>query len=246
MQIYIGLDDTDNADSRGTGHLARQLAASLAEAGLAEPTGVTRHQLLVCPLIPYTSHNSAACITARVSDTDLDRTAAHCRTFLLAHSAPGADAGLCLAGQDTVSAEVVAFGEGAKQRVLAVEEAWELASRCGLLLEGLTGTRLGVIGALAGVGLCQGGEDGRFLWLPGLRELAGIHPAAALRDQLCLGSIRTLQGTEVPAAELVELGSWPRPLLRGGEAVLFVEEATSDEHCQWRVLAKEPLKHLSA
>ncbi len=54
--IYVGLDDTDNKTSRGTGYLARMVAASLSDR--FKVWGVTRHQLLVDPRVPYTSHNS--------------------------------------------------------------------------------------------------------------------------------------------------------------------------------------------
>lgn len=246
MEVYIGVDDTDNIDSRGTGFLARQLGASLRQAGLAEVGGITRHQLLVSPRIPYTSHNSAACLAGRLREADREGVAAHCRDFLLAHSAPGADTGMCLAAHSEVSAAVVAFGQRAKRAVLSADEALALGARCGLLLEGLTGTGLGVIGALAGVGLCCGGEDGRFLWLEGLRELSGVYRAGDLLDQVPIAAIRTPQGKEVPPSGLVEVGPWPRPLLSGGQAVLLVEEAVGDEGCQWRVLAKESVKHLSA
>ncbi|WP_041355139.1 hypothetical protein [Nitrosococcus halophilus] len=60
-RYFIGIDDTDNRESRGTGYRARTLGAQLEEKGLAILEGVTRHQLLVSPAIPYTSHNSAAC-----------------------------------------------------------------------------------------------------------------------------------------------------------------------------------------
>ena len=60
MRYLIGIDDTDNLESRGTGHRARQLAQFLID--LAEPLRITRHQLLVVPEIPYTSHNSSAAI----------------------------------------------------------------------------------------------------------------------------------------------------------------------------------------
>ena len=60
MNIFIGIDDTDNLESRGTGRLARSIAADLGKT--YDLYGVTRHQLLVHPDIPYTSHNSAAVI----------------------------------------------------------------------------------------------------------------------------------------------------------------------------------------
>lgn len=246
MEVYIGVDDTDARDSRGTGFLARQLGASLRQAGLAEIRGITRHQLLVSPRIPYTSHNSAACLAGRLREADRVEAAAHCRDFVLAHSAPGSDAGLCLTARPEVSEAVLAFGARAKREVLSGEEALDLGARCGLLLQGLTGTGLGVIGALAGVGLCCGGEDGRFLWLEGLRELNGVYRADVLKELVPIAAVRTLQGEEIPPSDLVEVGTWPRPLLKGGGAVLLVEEKTSDENCQWRVLDKESVKHLSA
>ena len=67
IDLLIGIDDTDNLDTRGTGYRARTLAQGLVDAGLAAVHGITRHQLLVDPRIPYTSHNSSACLqtTAR-------------------------------------------------------------------------------------------------------------------------------------------------------------------------------------
>jgi hypothetical protein len=64
MTVFIGLDDTDNLESRGTGWLARDIAAELSAD--YPVVGVTRHQLLVDPRVPYTSHNSSAAITLDV------------------------------------------------------------------------------------------------------------------------------------------------------------------------------------
>ncbi len=48
----IGIDDTDNLESRGTGHRVRWLGDLLAREDLADIKGITRHQLLVDPRIP--------------------------------------------------------------------------------------------------------------------------------------------------------------------------------------------------
>ena len=58
--IYIALDDTDMLDTRGTGHLAREIAAQLAET--YPLIGVTRHQLSSDPRVPCTHKNSSAVI----------------------------------------------------------------------------------------------------------------------------------------------------------------------------------------
>ena len=62
MSLFlIGIDDTDNQTSPGTGQLARRLAAEASTRG-AVNRGITRHQFLVDGRIPYTSHNSGACV----------------------------------------------------------------------------------------------------------------------------------------------------------------------------------------
>jgi hypothetical protein len=242
VRVLIGLDDTDNLESRGTGHLARQLAAWLAGQNLASPFGITRHQLLVSPLIPYTSHNSSACLEAEVAPDGLERLAAACSEYVARESAPGADAGLCLAPWERIGEPARLFGESAKREVLEMDRALGLAQETGLFLEGLSGTRGGVIGALAAVGLRAGGEDGRFLWLPGLRELSGQAPLEQLRA-VGIEAVLTLEGN--PVQEPVEVGDWPRPLLKGGRAILLVEEVRVDGKSIWRTLPKEVVKQLS-
>jgi hypothetical protein len=63
MKVYFGFDDTDTHDSLyGTGKLVRWFQGAMPEG--CECLGVVRQQLLVCDEIPYTSHNSAACLIA--------------------------------------------------------------------------------------------------------------------------------------------------------------------------------------
>ena len=100
MNLLIGIDDTDNLESRGTGFRVRQLANWLAENELAIPKGITRHQLHVDPQIPYTSHNSSACLSAETEHVEDVWEA--CREYLLRESALGSDAGLCLAPAEWV------------------------------------------------------------------------------------------------------------------------------------------------
>jgi hypothetical protein len=111
-------------------------------------------------------------------------------------------------------------------------------------LEGLTGTGGGVIGALAAAGLRAGGDDGRFLWLPGLRGVQGVFRADQLRERLLLDAIETEQGRPVEAHERVDVGDWPRPLMRRGRSVLLVEETTRDG-CDWIVVGRSRIKQLS-
>ena len=242
LRYLIGIDDTDNLESRGTGALARQLGALLSETGLAEVAGITRHQLFVSPQIPYTSHNSSICIAVELARAEPVALADMCRAYLLRESAPGADAGLCMAPWPLDAPAIVEFGEQAKHAVVAHSHARQLARQAGLLLEGLTGDGGGVIGALAAIGLRAGGNDGRFLWLDGLRELTGVYTAGQLYQAARIDSIRSVHGAELPMAARIDVSPWPRPVLIEGCAVLLVEEVHDHEQYDWRILPKEIIR----
>jgi hypothetical protein len=245
VRFLLGIDDTDSLESRGTGFHVRLLADALAEAGLASPKGITRHQLLVDPGIPYTSHNSSACVEIEADDARRDDIGALCREFLIRESAPVADVGLCLAAPTEITAEVERFGARAKVEILTQAQASDLAARAGVQLWGLTGTHGGIIGALAAVGLHAAGNNGRFLWLPGLRELTGVHLAADLERLAGIQAVQTLSGQPVSAQGRVDVGDWARPVLRGGRAVFLVEEGDQNE-CDWRAVDRDRVKECSS
>jgi hypothetical protein len=77
--------------------------------------------------------------------------------------------------------------------------------------------------------------------MPRLRELNGRIAAGELRECTGIGAVMTMDGKNIASNDLVELGNWPRPILRGGQAVLLVEE----DQDGWRCLAKEIIKGLS-
>jgi hypothetical protein len=236
MQLLLGIDDTDQLGHKpGTGRLARELGAHLERAALARLAGVVRHQLLVDPRIPYTSHNSPACLilNAGADDDRLTRRLYHEATrYVVDRCAPGSDPGLCLARREAVPGEIVHFACRAGSEVVAKLEAVDLAARAGLLLEGLGGTGDGVIGALAAVGLTVEGNGGRFLELAGgMRELGARVSAATLRELgIALISI-SRNGEVVPADAWVDVEDWVRPRLIGGRPVLFVQPAQEGWVC---------------
>ena len=238
-RYLIGIDDTDNLETRGTGHRVRQLAEWLDENHLAEPKGITRHQLLVDPRIPYTSHNSSACLVVETSTEENAWLGS--REFLLLNSASGSDVGLCMSTWENVADEVMSFGRRAKAEVLTMLEAQQAASRSGIRCEGLTGTGGGIIGALAGIGLHRAGDDGRFLWLPGLRELNGKYPVEDVIAKGHIECICTLGHDELSPEEIIDVGEWVRPVLRNGRSTLYVEE----QNHEWHILSKEHIKNLS-
>ncbi|MGA7799275.1 MAG: hypothetical protein WCC36_00530 [Gammaproteobacteria bacterium] len=244
LSVLIGIDDTDNLESRGTGFRARQLGQLLMSLGLGRLRCISRHQLFVSPRIPYTSHNSSACLQLDADDGALDALASCCRRFLARESAPGSDAGLCMGRAERIPSAVARFGRDAKRTVLSRDEATGLAQRRGLLLEGLTGDHNGVIGALAAVGLHTDGNDGRLLWLPGLREAACTQQTVStLKDTMGIDALRRLDGVEVGKPEdIVDLGPWPRAVRQSGRAILLVEDTNGHQTARWRVASKPLIK----
>jgi hypothetical protein len=243
MRCLVAIDDTDNLESRGTGFRARQLGSRLAEAGIGRLRGVTRHQLYVHPSIPYTSHNSAACLDLDLAADSLGVVCTFCRDFLATESAIGSDAGLCIAEFDSVTEAVVRFGQDAKRSVLTKDEAHTVAKRHGIHLEGVTGERIGVIGALAAVGLRRGGGDGRFIWLHGLRELSGSTTVDSLLATTGIDSVETTDGRQLPRDAEVVVDPWPRPVLLEDRAVLLTEKYSGgDGTGVWRILPKEIIR----
>jgi hypothetical protein len=222
--IYIGVDDTDNKTSRGTGRLARAIAGALSEQ--YKVWGVTRHQFLVDPRIPYTSHNSSATIHLQEDGTiDLAALADQVERIMMADFQPGSDPGLCVA--KTVTREMIEFGKRAKVDVLSQVLAREIAARSGCVLRGLGGTQDGVIGALAGIGLAASGEDGRFILIGKSRELEGVQTVQAILG--CgIKMVRTVEG-EVLQEGLVETSGKLRPAFRGNAPVLFVNRSEGDQ-----------------
>jgi tRNA(Ile2) C34 agmatinyltransferase TiaS len=214
--IIIGLDDTDNLESRGTGHLARQIAAELA---VDFPlVGVTRHQLLVDRRVPCTKNNSCAAITLDVdSDADLPRLFERVREMMLAEFQPGSDPGLCIAAE--VPVEITEFGFQVKRELVDQEQARQLAEANGLLLQGLGGTQDGVIGAMAAIGLAACGEDGRYIYVGQVRDLSGLQSVQTVIDA-GVTAVRTLDGTSVTQGLL--LVDKLRPARRGGQPVAVV------------------------
>lgn len=217
--VLIGLDDTDNATSRGTGYLARQLSAACEAAGM-HPAGVTRHQFPLDPRIPFTSHNSGACVAVEAgAEADPVGLAFAC---VADRAADGSDPGVCVAEAEAVTAAVVAFGRRAAAEVVEMAEAEAVARAADLELRALGGTGLGIVGALGSVALRAEGEAGRFIDLPGLRLLPervtvsalgalGIRPEG-------YGSARSPE----PADPCETLG-WVRPRLAAGRPVLPLE-----------------------
>lgn len=239
MRVLICIDDTDDLDSPGTGHLAQRLCGILEQELLARCSYITRHQLFVHPDIPYTSHNSAMCFEAEAV-ASLEELAAVSAQFLRTVAPPAADPGLCIVdlGQLRYAAPLIEFGHRAKCQVLDKDAAYQLARCLDFHLSEHGGTGQGVIGALAGAGLRLDGNDGR---LRGSLDLGDANEVAvdALLRHPYVDAVRTVQDESVPHDALVRLGDKVKTVRRGGRAVLL---ARREDDGTWHCLSKDELR----
>ncbi|MAT45579.1 MAG: ABC transporter substrate-binding protein [Anaerolineaceae bacterium] len=216
MIVYIGIDDTDNKTSRGTGHLARKIAEHLSANYHLE--GITRHQLLFDPRVPYTAKNSCAAIILKSQNEpnlyDLFR---HVENLMMADFQQGSDPGLCVTSY--VPDSIIDFGNKVKKDLVSQTEARGLAEKHKILLTGLGGTQDGVIGALAAVGLVHSGNDGRYVQIGQIREISGLQPFQTIINA-GVKQIRTMEND--PITEGLIQADKLRPARRESQPILYV------------------------
>jgi len=237
MRIYVCFDDTDTIDAdRGTGKLVRWFEAELPH-GCAM-WGVIRQQLLVDPRIPYTSHNSSACMVVEAPDGSVtEELIARGIAHLERHAIEGSDPGLCVVAENSPAIPVVeAFGRRAAVEVVTQADA--LAAAEGAHLSGHGGTEDGIIGAAAGVGLTSWGWAGRFVEYGGGRRLREWGDEALIGDLEADGLLVLPVDRNVVSpkpSDALDTQGWLRPRLWGGipaVPVAFVEPG------RWTALGK--------
>jgi tRNA(Ile2) C34 agmatinyltransferase TiaS len=224
----VGIDDTDNAESIGTGRLARMLAEHLEARELLAGTSVTRHQFLVHPDIPYTSHNSSACIAGLSREASRAALAEVAQCFLRDHFHDGANPGLCVCAVEAVPGAVVELAKRAQHEVLRLEEFDRILAAADLEIWWSGETGQGRIGAASGVALRSRGEDGRFIALRGIRDLEGKVRVSDILARSAVEFVEAEDGTALAPEEVVDTLGWVRPTLRGGRPVLRVRRDGRD------------------
>lgn len=232
MMTYLAIDDTDMADSKGTGRLSREIAEELGKK--YQVLYVTRHQFYVHPDIPYTSHNSGAVI--HFSYIPADSCAMLCDeaiALIRKNFIPGSDPGICVVRHEQITAPLITYGQDAKTKILTQEQAQNLAANLNILLYGLGGTNGGIIGALAGAALAASGMDGRFLQIGTIRNQMG---PMEVSDILKTGieEVISIDGRHVKEG-LVQFRKFPQPVRIFGKPVLLVEEIEG----QWNVVKRD-------
>ena len=244
MKLIIGIDDTDNLESRGTGHLVRKLSKHLLALGIFKTKVISRHQLFVHKDIPYTSHNSSASIIGELSG-DIEKFICICEEYLVENSADGSDVGLCIySDQHEFTNDYMNWGINAKREVLYEKEAYLLATSTQLYLKGLTGRKTGIIGALAAVGLCLSQNDGRVLWMPELRETTGIFTIEEIKNLIGIEVFKTIDGNIIDTDSRILFEEWSRPVVKDKKITLFVEQINNTAY-EYKSAPKHFIKSIS-
>ena len=245
MIYFVGLDDTDNKDSRGTGFKSRQLGKLIVEKNLGEVESISRHQLFVHEKIAYTSQNSSACLLVKTENfKELQKL---CTEYLIDVAEIGSDAGLCIAREDQINERVLDWGNRAKKEILFKKEAYNLAKETGIFLEGYTGEKIGVIGSLAAIGLRKGGNDGRNIWLKGteLRDLEGVYKVSDLKEIINIQAVITKEGKAISDDDRIEVGEWLRPAIKNNQNTVIVEQSKNNKNYEWNSVSKDYIKSIS-
>ena len=175
-RLVVCVDDTDDVTkATSTGEIAGLMVDEARAMGGFVRLGITRHQLLLRDDVPYTSHNSSMAFELAMPPGSCDEFRRRAIEVIEANRADVSDPGLCVAlvprtengGVQGASRRALdalaAFGNRAKVEFCSKESAYELArSIPWVTLSEHGGDGAGVVGALAGVGLRLGGNDGRF------------------------------------------------------------------------------------
>lgn len=245
MVFLVGIDDTDNLESRGTGFVGRSMGEEIGKLGLGVCGGISRHQLLFDQRIPYTSHNSSLCLEVETDKPDelwnfmID--------FLIRTCAPGSDCGLCMIQNNIVPRSLIDWGLNAKRLILTQTDAFQLAEKENIRLIGLTGNNDGVIGSLAAMGLRASGNDGRFVSLKGVdvRLINGIKTPNELKKLVLLHQVLTEKGEFVADHSQISLDGWLRPVHREGKITLIVNKIDNNNEYGYQLATKEYIKSIS-
>ena len=219
--MYIGFDDTDNQDSDfGTGKIARRFENVMPEG--CRVWGVVRQQLLIDERIPYTSHNSSACVVIDLSEPSLkDDLIFMASEYIEREAAPGSDPGLCIACESDIAlTELMSFGPLCTRQIVTQKEALQAAS--GIHISGHGGSNDGIIGAAAAVGLTASGWSGRFIEFAGLRRFPDTVAVWEL-EKYGIIVVSLDRDAMVPApADVIYTKGWLRPRLWGQRPILPV------------------------
>lgn len=250
MRYLLAIDDTDQKNWPGTGHLLEKIRNNIEKKQWGMTEGITRHQLFVHPSIPYTSHNSVMCFSGVITEREIiNRIIDLAISYIKKEAAPESDPGLCVVFPDKLSTPepLISFGQRAKKEKISKEEAYNQAEvePLSIYLSEQGGTGDGVIGALAGTGLRLSGNDGRFRGSHFLLEQMTRYRISDLykRSESKIDEVCTDYGDILSGEEYVFLEGKIKTILKNNKAVLLVKKVKEQDFCIWKNLSLNEIKH---
>lgn len=245
MRYLLAIDDTDQKDWPGTGHLLEKIRKNIAENKWGKTNSITRHQLFVHPSVPYTSHNSVMCFVGEaVQRKTVGKIIDLAASYIERESAPEADPGLCVVFPDELRfpERLIAFGWQAKIKKICKQDAYDLAEQLSVYLSEHGGTGEGVIGALAGTGLRLSGNDGRFrgshFYVESMAKYQVIDLCNAWEiDQVCTENAEPLSNEEY-----VFLEGKIKTVLKNNQSILLVKRYQEQDQMIWKNLTQVEMK----
>jgi hypothetical protein len=168
--------------------------------------------------------------------------------FLEKRSAKGSDPGLCMAklNDQLQNEKLIEFGLKAKSHVLCKSEAYNLAKETEIHLSEHGGTGIGVIGALAGIGLRLTGNDGRYRGWYHFGKPGDIVTAGSLYAYNCVDQVVTKSGRLLGTDEFLMIGSEKTKTIRmrHNQVVLACanENSAVNRGARYRTLTKDEAK----
>ena len=246
MRYLLAIDDTDQKDWPGTGHLLEKIKKNISENGWGITENITRHQLFVHPSVPYTSHNSVMCFAGDISQKKkIEDIIDLAVSYLKRESAPESDPGLCVVFPEDLKfpEKLISFGEKAKKEKLFKKDAYELAEQLSVyLLSEHGGTGDGVIGALAGTGLRLSGNDGRFRGSHIILDTTTKYSVSDLYKYIGIDKICTKNGKAPTNKEYVFLTGKVKTILKDNQSVLIVKKYREQDREIWKNLEHAEVK----
>jgi hypothetical protein len=236
--FVIGVDDTDSAESGGTGALVRALGAKARADGIGDPEGVTRHALWTSDKVHSTGDNQCYALVLRTDRSVLD-VEDFVVDFVRAEAEREADPGIAILSRHSDMPHILAFGRRSQQELMRLDWAQTFSTEANVALRALGRERAGAVGALAAAGLRAGGGDGYFIDLEGLREIEGRITAGQIRELTAIEHVLDQDNAELDRDDLVETFNWVRPHLEDGQPVLHTTRS-SEEPKLWLLNHRRP------
>ena len=232
MQILLCADDTDDVTKAiSTGAIVSKITAQLQDKGFRLVEGISRHQLLLNEQIAYTSHNSSMCValeTDTLTEDIKQEVIAVSEQVIADFKAEVSDPGLALCWIDELEdpQRLIDYAFSAKHQVITKDEAYALAAADkGLFLEELGGEGVGVIGALAGVGLRLSRCDGTLRGKTGSAFAGEPMTAQALCQKIKVSAVLDRDGNKLPDDATVIVVDMVKRAYWGGKLIAWATAA---------------------